>query len=201
MCTIMTATPEQWTTELVAQMRADARSNGDGFALVLMRDEQAVAVVRSMNFETILSALDNEEWSRFFLHCRFATQGSRVLANTHGWDSNGVFVMHNGVLYDKNTAYFDVDSQVINYWIRVHGIDGAAEKLQGEPWANVFMIDPGTGVYLVNRSTDGSLYMDGLGNYSTHSVGGISIPVPDNYSEFHLFEDDVRFSWRGGEPA
>ncbi len=192
MCTLLTVSAEKYTAEVARQMIEDARGNPHGFSLVLVRNNKASTVVRTMDFRVIFETLDNTRWDRFFLHCRFATQGSVQLTNTHGWDYADVFVMHNGVLFGPDADRFSVDSMAIGQWVCDGGIEHALDKLREQPFANVFMIDSTENVYVVHHTSAGSLYTDYEGNYSTHAVGDIKFPTPDQYFDVQYFNDTTK---------
>jgi hypothetical protein len=79
-----------------------------------------------------------------------------------------------------------------------------------EYFANVFLIRPDSGAYGVVRMGGGLLHTDGEGNYSTHRVADILMPVEPSYArEYSLtgftpsrlpaFEDEereaVEYAW------
>jgi hypothetical protein len=77
----------------------------------------------------------------------------------------------------------------INHWIEQFGLDHALDYLIDEPFANVFLVDLKKQTYIVHRSSGGSLYTDGNGNYSTNPFEAIMQPVPAYTLE--QFELDV----------
>ncbi len=177
MCTLLTIGADQWNRDMEIHVQMDAISNPHGFALLLLDSKGMRTILRSMEIEPILSLLRNMPWERMFLHSRWATQGSIGLDNTHGWHADGVFYMHNGCLSSPDAHKYPVDSQAIGEWIESGGVPQAVQMLRRETFANVFMVDLEVGDYTVYRSTSGSLFTDGLGNYSTNPVGDISKAV------------------------
>lgn len=191
MCTLLTVSSSQWNKALESHIRSDARSNPDGFACLLTDMDGAHTLVRSMNIEVILTVLRNSDWERMFLHTRYATTGETRLDNTHGWESNGAVYFHNGKLQSRDADGLAVDSQAIGLWLSRHGLPETIERLQQEPFANVFIVDLDTGIYTVFRSATGSLYTDGSGSYSTKPFGDINRSAPLNQAESWYFSDAV----------
>lgn len=184
MCTLLTVSRDKYNEAIQNRIVADAKSNQDGFGLLLINEQGAEHVLRTLDVDLVLGVLNAVKWTRMFLHSRFATQGAPVLANTHGWDEGSVFYMHNGCIYTSEAKKYAVDSQVIGQWVRDGGVDLALERLLDERFANVFLIDTQKSMYIVHRSESGSLYTDGEGNYSTHDVGLINHKVDTGF-EFH----------------
>jgi hypothetical protein len=168
-CTIITVSRDLYTRDVWRRIREDATRNNDGWSLLLTGPKGPTTLLRSMDFQQIEDALDGR-WDRMFLHSRMATQGEPSVANAHGWVVDGVCVMHNGGLRAPEALKCDVDSQAICLWIRQGGMDYALKRLKSEFFANVFMIDMDSGIYVVHRSSIGSLYTDGYGNYSTNAI-------------------------------
>lgn len=177
MCTLLTLSAEKWSREAEARIKQDAEWNPDGFSLLLVTPDGAHSQLRAMDIETILLLLRNVEWSRFFLHSRYATQGEVRLDTTHGWAEEGVFYQHNGCLSSPDARAYEVDSQAIGAWLFEGGVEFALGRLRDEKFANVFLIDVVAGFYAVSRSVAGSLFTDGDGNYSTHPVGDVCLSV------------------------
>lgn len=189
MCTIMTVSSTEYTREVITQIQDDAMGNPHGFALVLTSEGKATAVLRAMEISAILDALDYQKWDRMFLHCRWATQGSVGLTNTHGWDFGEFIVMHNGVLFGKDAQRYTVDSMAIGKWLMDGGVEHTLNMLKDQPFANVFILDTESGMYIVNHSRAGSLYTDYEGNYSTNKVGLIQHQVPEGYFDIQYFRN------------
>jgi len=114
---------------------------------------------------------------------RAATQGDVNIRNTHGWMTTaGTAVMHNGVLFDQDSYRFNVDSELIVDWLEKFGTDFTLEMLLTENYANVFLIE-NLGDYYVSRTSGGSLFTDGRGNFATNQVGRINKPVKHDYQQ------------------
>jgi hypothetical protein len=156
----------------------DMKWNRDGFSL-LLTDQfgDVVTSLRTMDGDAIVGMLSSVRFARAFLHCRMATQGSTSLDNVHGWSLNGVYVQHNGILSDVRAKQLPVDSMLILLKIKELGINKTLVWLKSQSYANVFVIDSTTSTYYMSRTTVGSLFTDGQGNYSTNAIGGISQPV------------------------
>jgi len=190
MCTIITITRDLYTSEAIETIISDSLSNFDGWSLLLTNtDGELITSIRTLNIDTLWGLLDLEPWGRMFLHARYATGGSEVnLANTHGWESNGVFYMHNGCIQSKQAARLPVDSLQIGKWLSMD-LTYALDRLYDESFANVFFIDPADGTYWVHRSSHNTLFTDGCGNYSTNAFGMVTLPVEKySQSEHDLFD-------------
>ena len=196
MCTLLTVSAGLWSRALENHIRRDAENNPHGFSLLLLSEYGAETILRSMDINVILSTLRNSEWTRMFLHSRYATQGSVRLDNTHGWSEDGVFYMHNGCLTSKDSWSYEVDSQAIGEWIKYGGIDRALAELRSEMFANVFMIDVNDEYFVVSKSASGSLYTDGQGNYATVPFADICSPVVPGTVDYWWYGDAV-----ASEPA
>lgn len=197
MCTILTVSSRLYTTYtrlLEERIRLDHAQNDDGTGLVLVGQSGGTLALRSLDIEPVLQLMRSQPWSRAFVHQRAATQGGRSLSNVHGWQSvDGWFYMHNGMLLDPQTRYFQVDSQLIGQWLDDGGPALALGELAREWYANVFLVsaapdDVGAG-YWVNRSGGGSLFTDQHGNYSTVPIVGTGIVhrVRKSFQQFHRF--------------
>ena len=168
----------------------DSVSNSDGWALLLILKNGKPMFVQSLDLDPIFSILMDASWERMFLHSRFTTQGESTLPNCHGWQSNGTYVFHNGILSNPQADDFPVDSQLINWWIDRYGVNRTLQLLKTEYYANVFLVDTKQNEYIMHRSQTGSLFTDGLGNYSSNPVGSLVVPVP-RYSN-DIFELGMR---------
>lgn len=187
MCTILTADNTIDRKELVDRIYNDSFSNPDGFALLMIQANGKPLFVQSLDIEPIVSLVEYSEFSRVFIHTRYATQGKSALQNCHGWNANGTYVFHNGSIYSRIAEKFTVDSEAIRYWLENYGIDETIDRLIDESFANVFLVDIENGQYIVHRSRTGSLFTDGNGNYSTHSFASLTIPVPqDSLEQFDI---------------
>lgn len=191
MCTIMTVSSSEYTRQVMTQITDDAAGNPHGFALVLTVGNKATSIVRSMDINSILDALDYQTWDRMFLHCRFATQGTVQLTNTHGWDFGDYIVMHNGILFGQDAHRFAVDSMAIGQWLYDGGVEHTLNKLKDQPFANVFILDTESGMYIVSHSRSGSLFTDYEGNYSTNKVGKIQHQVPPGFFDVQYFNQGI----------
>ena len=187
MCTILTANNTIPAHKIIEQLKEDAWSNPDGFAMLMVQKNGKPLFIQSLDIEPILSLIEYSEFERIFVHTRYATQGKSALQNCHGWQANGVYVFHNGSIRSRISDKFDVDSEAIRYWLDNYGIDETIDKLIDEPFANVFLVDIEQGQYIVQRSRTGSLFTDGNGNYSTHDFDAINIPLAqDSLEQFEL---------------
>jgi hypothetical protein len=154
----------------------------------------------SMRVDVILRQIDQffdsaSTIARVFLHARSATTDSLGIAFCHGFtDYNGRIIMHNGII--DNAEGYAVDSY------RLAGIPDTAAGItefldrRNDRYVNAFIVDTVGGTYTVVRRYTGSLYMDDQGNYSSHAVGDICLPVPANtvehfdmLSEFNSYSD------------
>lgn len=179
MCTIMTITNELYDQQAVETIINDCIfGNDQGWCLILVdQDGNLKTKLNTMELEPIWALLDYEEWHRMFLHARYATGGSSVtLANTHGWESNGIHYMHNGTISSRQAEKLPVDSMQIGKWLEID-LCYALDRLNDEYFANVFLIDEEDGQYWVHRSQHNTLFTDGKGNYSTNEFGEVCLPV------------------------
>lgn len=191
MCTILTVdcnTFSKSKDEFVDLVYQDYASNPDGSALLLYSEIFGFTSLRTMDIESIINVLALTQWDRFWLHQRFATQGEASIDNVHGWSAKGIHFMHNGCLYSKRAKFLPVDSMLIGHWLKDGGANGALFKLEREYFANVFLIDTKELEYYVSRSFGGSLFTDGSGNYSTHKVSAIDVPVNYASQSLHSFD-------------
>lgn len=184
MCTILSVSKEYYGRPLWNRIYQDACNNPHGYALILVDEAGASTVLRTLNLDTVFTLLEAGGWSRMFLHCRFATQGSVTLDNTHGWGVNGTFYMHNGVLMNPAADRYAVDSQLIGEWLR-EGTLAALDRLYYEPYANVFVVDTTEGYYGMHRSATGTLFTDWQGNYSSNRFGRCRHAVPMYTNQTH----------------
>lgn len=193
MCTLITVTHDQYVSGVSQRIYDDAVRNNDGWSLLLTGPKGPITLLRTLDFTQVTDALDGR-WDRMFLHSRMATQGAATVPNIHGWIVDGVCIMHNGGLRAPEAIRCDVDSQAIGVWIRNGGIDYALRRLREESFANVFLIDMESGMYVVNRSVVGSLYTDGFGNYSTYPIDDVDIlqQVPGRTVDIHDFLENQR---------
>ena len=169
----------------------DFQHNPHGLSILLTQGGVAVAQFRAFSPAIALGIMAAMNWDRVYVHQRWSTGGSVVLENTHGWNSqHGVFVMHNGIIRSPDSFDHEVDSQAIVQWLNEGDVAYALEKLRSETFANVFMIDTRDSTYYVHRSTGGSLFTDGAGNFSTQPVCDVSRDVAAGWSAFNAATGD-----------
>jgi hypothetical protein len=182
----MTISKDLWKDQgqlLLDQLLLDARSNSDGYGLVLAGGHELDALVtKSKDIEPIERMLCFLEWERAWIHCRAATTKNETVGDCHpfvAYDSGkAYYIMHNGILSGYGADTWRVDSKLIADIINSYGVHAALAHLQEHQYfANVFIVCPESGEWFVSRSTGGLLHTDGLGNYSTRSVGSISQAV------------------------
>lgn len=195
MCTLLTidyTNYHLYRKAIIKRIRADAAYNADGFSLVGMDSNvpESNIQVQAMNIEIIINSLhyfflQASTNSRIFLHSRAATTGNIGLQYCHGFtDFNGNIIMHNGIL--SNQEGWAVDSFKL-----IHSVGGSSSQLlydllaEGETFANIFVINEFE--YQVVRLSKGSLYTDGIGNYSTNAVGSINKAVINETATTHEF--------------
>lgn len=187
MCTIITAEKSIKAKDICDRIRQDSLYNCDGISLLMITDEKKPVIVRSMDYETVLTLIEYTPWERVFVHLRASTCSPALLQNTHGWNTKGIFVFHNGVIHSQSAEKFDVDSQAINMWLENFGLDETIDLLHREDFANVFLVDTDKGEYFVHRSSVGTLFTDGKGNYSTNAFCDIKTPVDAFSDHEHRF--------------
>lgn len=187
MCTILTFDTDLWKTNrtaLLYRIEQDNKWNSDGLALVCLNHDEPEQsfTMRGLSLDFIRRAMVHfaEETSngRVFLHQRYATGWDTSLDCTHGWtDGNGRHLMHNGVIASARKS-LSVDSQALLPYMD-KGAKGLLNKLKEyrEVYANCFVIDSKRHSYGVVRLSNGSLFTDGCGNYSTVAVGPINVKV------------------------
>jgi hypothetical protein len=139
--------------------------------------------------------------ARVFLHQRMATGYKIHVGTMHAFtDLAGNILMHNGIFrsaYDSSGRdIYAVDSFAMPDYME---FDNAAEVLLSlielrEQFTNLFIIRPDCYTYGVVRLKTGTLYTDGLGNYSTHEVGDISLPVDPVFSSEHRIGESTTFN-------
>jgi hypothetical protein len=195
MCTILCVPGTIDRAALLARLRADATYNSDGVSILTIDASGSPTRIQSLDLAAAESHLYYGEWERAWIHMRAATQGAARLSNVHAWsettpEGEEIVVMHNGILRAAESSRFDVDSQLILAWLRREGLDETTEKLQGEPFANVFLVNLTDGYFVLSRSQSGSLYTDGEGAYSTNPVADITQPVAHQTVRYHWFRDE-----------
>lgn len=179
MCAIFTFSYAAFTDAVMAQIKEDAKRNCDGNALLLYNKHGHTTILRTMDLGLVETTLKNYDWSRMFLHMRKATKGTVDLRNTHGWETKGVYYMHNGRIDAEIAKNFPVDTMAIGEWLK-QGPMRAMKELFSETYANVMLIDTTMNLYLVHRSFTGTLFTDGKGNYSTSRINDVTTTsVPD----------------------
>lgn len=186
MCTLMTLDRNIYKNNeaaVIQRIKDDAWTNADGVSLLLLHANGEVSNFRAMSVAHAQTLLDALEWTRFWLHQRAATTRNVATEFTHGFCQDGVWYMHNGVIRGAEADRLPVDSMVIGRWL---SRNQHYERLAKESFANVFFVAPEQNVYTVWRSTGGSLFTDGQGNYSTRVCGPISIPATLGGESFYL---------------
>lgn len=104
MCIIIAKTTKTHAVPTVDQFRRAMEKNPHGFALVYEYEENKWASFKTMDKAEMLSFVTREicqkDWRRFMFHARYATHGSKSLANCHGFSDTArqVYFMHNGIL-------------------------------------------------------------------------------------------------------
>lgn len=211
MCTIITVSRDSVNNDdLVTRMVQDSAYNDDGWAAMFVLGSGKPMFLQSLDLDPIVSLVLDLDWKRMFLHARAATQGSPRLDNCHGWNADGVYVFHNGILSNPQSRDFEVDSQLIHWWVDRYGITKTLNLLRTERYANVMLVDTVANEYLIHRSETGSLFTDGDGNFSSNPMGGITKPVrpytndmfelglSSTVSKYGMFageEDDYNIGW------
>lgn len=191
MCTIITVDGLFSKDELIKRLSSDSMYNRDGYSALFVNSDVGEILIRTMDVDPIISMIKIYDYERVFIHTRLATQGAPALQNTHGFNSEGVFVFHNGSISSSESEHFTVDSQAIAHWLHYGGISSALLHLDTEHFSNVFLVDVINREYFINRSLGGSLFTDGKGNYSTNIVAEISIPVTKGVYSHYLELDQL----------
>lgn len=196
--------------ELITRMVQDSNFNDDGWSAMFVLGSGKPMFLQSLDLDPIVSLVLDLDWTRMFLHARAATQGSPRLDNCHGWSADGVYVFHNGILSNPQSRDFEVDSQLIHWWIDRYGVTKTLNLLRTERYANVMLVDTISNEYLIHRSETGSLFTDGNGNFSSNIMGDIRQPVRvytndvfelglkpvvDKYSGYMTDEDEYNINW------
>lgn len=197
MCTLLTLSSAKWGRAAEKRIREDASANPHGMSLLLIKEDGSASQLRTFDVQLVLTVLRNSDWARFFLHSRWSTQGEVNLQNTHGWEEDGVFYMHNGCLSHPDAGRHAVDSQLIGEWLRAGDRRHALASLEGEGFANVLLVTPEIGEYIVSRSVGGSLHTDGEGNFSTSDDAelGLVQDVTPGYTVHDMPRPRPRPSW------
>ena len=199
MCTLLTVNRKLITSTveianaIVHRMREDAMVNSDGFNLILCGEKDTHAMnVQLMSIDSVLAILDSVEWTRMWLHSRMSTTDVKGVQGCHGFRTyEGWLVQHNGVITAGTATRLPVDSMVIADILATHCVEDTVAWLHtNASYANVFLVNPDNGEWVMSRSIQGSLYTDGLGNFSSHPIkeAGITTLVP-NFSVEYLTED------------
>jgi hypothetical protein len=107
--------------------------------------------------------------------------------------------MHNGIISGGDAANFYVDSMYIPELLRLRGLAETLTYLKSVSYANVFLVNPIDGRWAVSRTSSGTLFMDGKGNFSSNPLGPIKIPVPHKHAEqfHHTIKKPAITSWSG----
>jgi hypothetical protein len=192
MCTILTLDRDTFLAdrrEVTSRILRDAQNNSDGLSLIAV-DPFAPTTNFSMNCMAVghvLNLIDmffssSSEYSRIWLHLRAATTDFVGIPFNHGFtDSRGTMIQHNGVVYnyrDLGVDSFNLSDYRTDCAHKFRDdLDTALER-----FANVFLIRPEKSTYGVVHMVVGSLHTDGQGNYSTHPVADIALPVDERYA-------------------
>jgi predicted glutamine amidotransferase len=221
MCTLLTISREIFESDYeyaIKHIRKDADGNSHGFGLLTLGDkEEESALIHTMSIEVVIAMLTaDDKWKRMWLHSRYATGVSINLFGCHPFSSVGegrkyygeletgdkqFIAMHNGVLSNKDSKNFFVDSMYIGTMLRMHGLDKTLDYLKTETYANVFMVNPINGEWAMSRSSSGTLYKDEHGNYATTPYSNIiTTPVQQYTNAKHKHTQTPRVSpyWTGG---
>jgi predicted glutamine amidotransferase len=184
------------------QIQDDALYNNDGWSVVLLgKKPEDTVISQSLDLESILTVVENTKWERMFFHARLSTTSTAGIFGCHNFTTVGDgrkanvkkgfwIVQHNGILRSPESREYLVDSMYIAEVVRQHGIEAAKAYLTtNEEYANVFLVNPETGMYVVTRSVTNSLYTDNMGNYSTNKFGPMDHPVAHRSAanHFHLW--------------
>lgn len=172
--------------KLEKYLERETMFNDDGMVIQIQDSHGRMSSLKTFEVDSAMAFLNSNSWVRMWMHMRAATQGAVNLRNIHGWLTNdSTAVMHNGILSDKDSKAFNVDSELIVHWLETLGLSYTLEMLLGEHFANVFIIK-NTGDYVVSRTGGGSLFTDGEGNFSTNAVGNINKRVRHKYQKVFL---------------
>jgi hypothetical protein len=181
--------------DIIDRIYEDNRHNPHGLSLVGIDPDNQYndCLVKTFDTDKIVDSIveffarTNCEDARIWLHQRMATGTEVHIGTMHGFhDRHGNIVMHNGIFGLGNGSRYAVDSYAISDLVSTD-MDGVFIKHQlaamCETFSNIFIIRPATCEYTVIRMRAGSLYTDGLGNYSTKAVASINIPVEHDYAQ------------------
>jgi hypothetical protein len=180
MCSIITVDYKFFTDnyeETVLQIYQEAVSNPHGMCMLIDNE----TFIQSMDVETIVELLEVVKWDRVWIHFRFATGYKLGLNYTHGFYTKDrkYMVMHNGVIPEGNGL--PVDSMWLCNLIDTLGVDDAIEHMICKlNFCNTFVVEVGNMDWHMVRCSSGTLHTDNNGNYSTHAIGAIKIPVVAN---------------------
>ena len=93
MCVILHGLNKNFLKEELDQAM---KANSEGFALL---DVDSKSITRTLDKKQLLSAFDLiPEDHQIVFHARIKTQGSATVDNCHGWEKDGMYFFHNGVL-------------------------------------------------------------------------------------------------------
>ncbi len=181
-------------SETLQFVRESATSQPHGLTL-LTQDTCYRAMTTKFSISTASTlltawAMGDEGGDRIWLHFRWGTGGSEVLAHTHGWQvphgpGEGWFVLHNGILSGDHADSRPVDSMAIWDVLHTEGPEAAVAWCQSQGYANVFLVHPASGAWLMTRSQTGSLYQSedtafdrAPSCYASVPLGAALLPVP-----------------------
>lgn len=80
--------------------------NSDGFSLLDINTKTITRTLDKALLLTAFSAIPDDHYIIF--HARIKTQGSATVDNCHGWEKDGVYFFHNGILKDVPSKIDDV---------------------------------------------------------------------------------------------
>lgn len=176
MCTILSFDYNTFTSNqdaIIKRIREDFVRNSHGNSLILASsDPKKSLVLQTLDLDTVITVLTTVPFLRFWLHLRHSTTATQGLAGCHAFTpNNGWYVMHNGILREGQSNKLPVDSQAISELLRYTDTRTVTEHLlKNETYANVFMIQPEKGKWTVCRSKQGTLFWDGIENFSSNPI-------------------------------
>jgi hypothetical protein len=186
------------TKAYTSHLESGARINDHGSAALFIDEKGNHSLLRAMKFEDIINMMHiSNNWDQVIIHQRYTTQGAANLTNTHLWQSGKFLYCHNGVLQDEACSEFEVDSQLIGWYLEGGNVWDAIAYCQSEEYANVFIIDLEEKKLYVTRSKTNTLFTDGEGQFSTRKLNNeIDILVPSNTVEIINLDVQSFDKWR-----
>lgn len=188
MCTILSFDYNTFTSNqdtILKRIREDFVRNSHGNSLILASaDPKKALVLQTLDLDAVISVLTAIPFTRFWLHLRHSTTSTQGLAGCHAFTpNNGWYVMHNGILREGQSNKLPVDSMAISELLRYTDVRTVTTHLlQNETYANVFMIQPEKGKWTVCRSKQGTLFWDGVDNFSSNPIPNLcETPFLENH--------------------